>query len=219
MNNYLLDQSSNSRRRGILLFSGGFDSTLSAIVLASNNVELIGLTIDYPGRPKGEREAGKTLSEVLPFSQFLEVSIGGELPFIDSKYMSTCLEGWIPYRNVLFWSIAAHQAVLLNADFIAAGHDDEDDGKIFNDATNEFFVKLKEILRFSGNGNLNNSIDIVLPIAALTDKQLRSHFNNENINLLHKTWSCWRNGNTPCKQCYACNERDKFFSELNGIHK
>ena len=213
MNNYSLDRSSNTKRRGILLFSGGCDSTLSALILANSFVDLIGLTINYPGRPEGEKRAVKTLSQNLPFCDFLEVSIDGQFLFTDSTYESTCLEGWIPYRNILFWSIAAHQAVLLNANFIAAGHDDENDGKLFNDSTNEFFVKLREILRFSGN-SLNSSIEIILPIANSSDDQLRSLLDSENKELLLKTWSCWRNGKAPCEQCFACHERDRFLKEL-----
>lgn len=218
MNNSL-SQSPNTKRRGILLYSGGLDSTLSALVLEDSSVDLIGLTINYPGRPEGEKRAAKTLSKNLPFSEVLEVSIDGKFHFLDSTYKCTCFEGWIPYRNILFWSMAAHLAILLNADFIAAGHDGEGDGRIFNDATNDFFLKLKDILRFSGNGNLNTSIDIVLPIATSSDKQSHSRLNIQNLDLLLKTWSCWRNGETPCKQCYACEDRDKFFKELNGIHK
>ena len=213
----LAKQDLNKMRRGILLFSGGFDSTVAALILAGDQIDLIGLTIDYPGRPEGEKAAVKSLSTVLPFSTLLKVSIEGTSSTIGSNHEATSMEGWIPYRNILFWTIAAQKAVLLKADFIAGGHDEEDDGKVFNDAGKEFFIKLKDILKFSGNGNVDHSIDIVLPITSLTKEKLRSIVNDRIKDLLFQTWSCWRKGEVPCQQCFACKERQKYFMEMKSF--
>ena len=42
---------------GLVLFSGGLDSTLATIMIASKNVDLISFSIDFPGRPRGENVA------------------------------------------------------------------------------------------------------------------------------------------------------------------
>src|SRR5207249_10768735 len=70
-----------SKRRGVLLFSGGLDSTLSAITLLNQGTDLIALTIDYPSRPRREAYAARQLAQRLPFSNFIQVNLdtGGPL--------------------------------------------------------------------------------------------------------------------------------------------
>ena len=202
----------DTKRRGLLLYSGGLDSTISALILATEAVNLVGLSIDYPGRPHGEKLAVKAMSGMLPFSQVIEVSFNSNGLLTDSDYLCTSLEGWIPYRNLLFWSIAAHKAILLDADFVAGGHD-EFDGTVFNDASKDFFACLRQIVTFSGNNN--RTVNLELPILSVTDEHWYNIVNaDKNKELFRKTWSCWRDSTKPCNHCYACTKRETFFDEL-----
>src|ERR1043166_7703226 len=126
------------RRRGILLFSAGIDSTLAALILHKQGFELIALTIDYRDRPKGEIRATRALERELPFLTCVEVSLDTGGPLAKFPQRRGVDQGWIPYRNLLFWSIAAHKALVVDAEFVAAGHDD-DDGVTFSDASEDFF--------------------------------------------------------------------------------
>ena len=191
---------------------------LSAILLSSHETELIGLSINYPGRPRGEIRASRSLAQLLPFSTIIEVSIdtGDRLTMPLTKQGQ--FEGWIPHRNLLFWTIAANKAVCMNIDFIAAGHNKED-GNLFNDVSEEFFHKLKQIFRYSGNENLQHPLAIELPMMTAPEKGLRDIIKTERIlNLLKDTWSCWRDSNTHCGECYACMERRAFFQEIALDH-
>lgn len=214
----MLAKNPKTKRRGVLLYSGGIDSTISSIILACKEVELIGLSINYPGRPRGELLAAKTISKMLPFSEFIEVSLSSNTLLTDPNYVSTSFEGWIPYRNLLFWSIAAHKAMLRNADFIAGGHCDDDE-KVFTDASRDFFNKLADLLTFSGHNKFSHSLEIELPMFSLTDERLYAIINTgDNKELLYKTWSCWRDNAKPCQHCFACKEHRKFFNKLERIN-
>lgn len=201
-----------TRRRGILLFSGGIDSTLSALILNAQGVELIALTINYPGRPEGEIHATKAIQKELPFLMSVEVRLDTGGPLIKFPRGQNVDQGWIPYRNLLFWAIAAHKAVMLDADFVAAGHDD-DDGVAFTDASEEFFSGLSNILELTGTTRANQAVEIELPIYTASLDYLQT-ISAQHPKVMEMTWSCWVDGTHPCMSCYACKERQEFFSGL-----
>jgi 7-cyano-7-deazaguanine synthase len=200
------------RRRGILLFSGGIDSTLAALILQSQGVELIALTINYPNRPQGEIRATKALEKELPFVMSLDVSLdtGGSLAKFPLRHGLD--QGWIPYRNLLFWAIAAHKAVMLDADFVAAGHDD-DDGLAFSDASEDFFAGLRKLLKLTGSTKEKPAVDIELPIYTASLEYLQA-ISAQHPTIMDITWSCWLDATHPCTRCYACEERAEFFRGL-----
>jgi len=200
-------------RRGLLLFSGGIDSTLSAIILLDRGVELISLSVDYPGRPKGEIRATNAIRERLPFVQSVDVRLdtGGLLTKFPSG--QDIEKGWVPYRNLLFWAIAAHKAAMLDVGFVAAGHD-LNDGVAFSDASQQFFNQLKRLLKLSGRRSAL-SIDMELPLYRSSSQNLR-RIAARNHSILNLTWSCWLRQNKPCMKCYACKERIEFFRGLEN---
>lgn len=202
---------SKTRRRGVLLFSGGIDSALSAIVLGAQNVELIALTITYPRRPIREIRAARNVQRKLPFLAKYEVKLETGGPLVKFPRTESWRAGWIPYRNLLFWAIAAHKAVMLDADFIAAGHDD-DDAASFSDASPEFLAGLGHLLKFSGVNTANN-LAVELPVYTASLELLET-IARQNRKIIDMTWSCWRNGQKPCEMCHACNERQKFLRGL-----
>lgn len=198
--------------QGILLFSGGIDSTLAALMLAENKIKLIGLSINYTGRPNAEIEAAKKVSKYLPFSEYIEISINNKYLLTKSEYISTKYEGWIPYRNLLFWSIAANLAVLKDAKIIAAGHHSWD-GKTFNDASNNFFKYFSQILKYNGNNNFQFPIEVELPLLTSKERYI-DDIAIANKDIVKKTWSCWRDKKKPCMICKACTERSKYFGQI-----
>lgn len=199
-------------KSAILLFSGGIDSTLTALILTNRKTSLIGLSINYKGRPRKERDAAKEISKHLDLDDFIEISIDSNHSLTKPEFISTKYEGWIPYRNLLFWTIGANQAVLNNANIIAAGHHTWD-GHTFNDAGRDFFDNLSRILAANGNSKLPSSITFELPLLD-SKEEFIDEIAVANKDVLEKTWSCWRNMETPCYECYACNERREYFDEI-----
>jgi len=200
------------RRRGILLFSGGIDSTLAALILHAQGVELIALTINYPGRPQGEISATKALEKELPFLMSVNVSLDTGGPLAKFPLRQSVDQGWIPYRNLLFWGIAAHKAVMVDANFVAAGHDD-DDGVTFSDASEGFFSGLGELLKLTGSTRAQQAVEIELPIYTARLEYLQE-ISAQHREIMDITWSCWLDQAHPCLSCYACKEREKFVHGL-----
>lgn len=209
-----LSMNSSRRSRCVLLYSGGFDSTLAAILLAQEKIELIALSVDYSGRPRGERAAAHNLVPLLPFVDTVEVTVS-DGPMVHSG--ENAYEGWIPFRNLLFWSIAAHKAILFDAHAIAAGHTTSD-GRVYTDASQHFFRQLRKMMRFSGRIGIRAPLLVRLPLHTVEDKALMPII-SEHYDLLRQSWSCWRNDITPCNCCFACKERSIHDSKIERYMK
>ena len=132
------DGSSAARPRVLLLFSGGIDSTMAAVILAARRAsDSYALSILFPGQPEAEVAIARTLSTRLCFATFLEVTLQLHAPLLPGDGPES-YRGWIPYRNLVFWSIAAHTAARVGATLVAAGHE-RSDADDFSDASNAFF--------------------------------------------------------------------------------
>lgn len=200
------------RRHGLLLFSGGIDSTISAIILNARVTKLTALTVNYLGRPEGEIRAAKLIARKLRFHEHIEVTLntsGLLTKFPDGKGVR---RGWIPYRNLLFWSIAAHKALMLNVQFVAAGHTRKD-GIAFSDASPQFFTRLQHLFRFTGSDDGYGGIEIELPIYRTSETEQR-RIASEHWSIIRNTWSCWLGSCRPCMTCYACQDRRRFFKKV-----
>lgn len=196
-----------------MLFSGGVDSTIATLSLAKSGNVLTALSIDYFGRPKSEVFAARQLAARLPFDDYCEVTIGtGELLTIP-EHKSTKREGWIPYRNIMFWAIAAHKAVKLGVDFIAAGHDEVDEVD-YSDASKEYFSLLHNILRFDGSHNNMRELQMKLPAQNLSLESISQLLSDGSSEILDLTWSCWRDSPRPCGECLACRDRHQFLIDV-----
>lgn len=194
-------------KSAVLLYSGGADSTLCAMLLTDRGYAVHALSVLFAGRPAGEIAASKALAAELTFASLHEIRLGG---------LATGAPGWvggdhahheglIPYRNLIFWSLAANRAATVGAQAIAAGHT-RYDADSYDDAGPAFFDTLARSLRFSGLGPVGRGVEIVLPLAALTPSEMASLLLTHR-DFLRRTWSCWRDGDRPCGLCFACKER------------
>ena len=114
-------------------------------------------------------------------------------------------EGLVPFRNLMFWSLAANRAAAVGATAIAAGHT-RYDAESYDDAGPAFFETLAKSLRFSGLGPAGRDLAILLPLAEMSNAELAAQLVARR-EFLRRTWSCWRDGETPCGTCFACTER------------
>ena len=194
-------------KSAVLLYSGGADSTLCALLLRERGWTVHALSIGYEGRPAGEIAAAAALASGLAFASFREMSLGGLAKgtpsWVDGGRAQD--EGLVPYRNLVFWSLAANRAASVGANAIAAGHTSYDAAD-YDDASPAFFDALAKSLRFSGLGAMGRELEIVLPLASLTAQAMADELLRHR-ELLRRSWSCWRNGDKPCGECYACKER------------
>src|SRR5581483_8570971 len=102
---------------GVLLFSGGADSTLLAHSLIRRGKRMIGLSIDFPDRPAAEIATAKRIGERIGLAEHLTIRL--DLPWHAIRGESGGNnEGWFPHRNLMFLGLALHTAEIRGADFI-----------------------------------------------------------------------------------------------------
>jgi 7-cyano-7-deazaguanine synthase len=202
--------------RAVLLFSGGFDSTLVGLVLKSAKVHTIAVTIDYPTRPPGERVRCERLSRALQLDEHITVDI----PLVDLRTSENAWqedkhEAWFPYRNLIFFGVAAHIAHYNSCDTIASGIRVWD-SPYYDDATPEYFMSLSHLMEFSGRSSASRKLNLYLPLISSHELAGQALQIDEWRDVLLETWSCWRNGDEPCRTCVPCVSRQRFINEIDG---
>jgi 7-cyano-7-deazaguanine synthase len=199
----------------VLLYSGGIDSTLVALHLADRGWNVHALSIQYDHRPAEEVRAARRVARALPFASWHEIAvrglaIGPPPAARGAAKDRASLEGVIAHRNIVFWSLAANRARALGATAIAAGHTRED-ARSYTDAAPAFFDALAPLLASSGVAGLGR-LDLLLPLRELPARHWRA-FARRRRDLFDSTWSCWRDGAAPCRQCFACVQRNRFLGD------
>jgi 7-cyano-7-deazaguanine synthase len=194
-------------KSAVLLYSGGADSTLCAMLLRERGVDVHALSVTYQGRPAGETRAAAALAKELAFASHHEMRLDGMSvgapAWLEGGRADH--EGVVPYRNLMFWALAANRAASVGADAVAAGHT-RYDAESYDDAGPAFFDALAKSFAFSGLGPKGRALSIELPLASLSPDEMASLLLRHR-EFLRRTWSCWRDGAAPCGVCFACKER------------
>lgn len=199
--------------RCVLLFSGGIDSTLCALQLADEGHEVHALSVQYDRRPRAEVRAARRLAGALEFASRHEIRLRGLAfgppPGAPSGVAS--LEGVIAHRNLVFWSLAANRAAAIGASAVAAGHTKED-ARTYTDAAPSFFRGVRTLLARSGVPSPGGAqLATRLPMQEFPARHWRD-VARRHADVIEQTWSCWRDGPTPCGECFACRQRGQFLS-------
>ena len=207
-----------NREKVISLLSGGIDSAVALYWADHNSYEVIALSFDYDFRPEQEKKAVKKLVDTLNI-KLIEVPIKYMKEAIDLRIegfpIPTAVhapEGFIPSRNLVFYSIASYFAEIYDCKTIIGGHISVDPIK-FPDAAPNFFRTLEKLINQGKHNKDKSTIKILLPLSKMTKKDV--------INLGHElsvpfewTWSCYSDGEQPCGKCSSCRKRDEAFIDL-----
>lgn len=196
-------------RDGILLASGGLDSTTLAYWLVKEGIKFVPLFIDY-GQHCANTEL-ETLKSVLPKSHTDKieiVDIKSIYKYSQSRFIQpgdlwydtiTADDLYIPYRNVLILTVAASFAQTLGyanvySAFINSNHAKE------IDCSNEFFDRMESILKEFG------AVKINMPF--------RNYSKYEVVKIgisldapIGATFSCQASPVVPCGACPNCVDR------------
>ena len=194
---------------GVLLASGGMDSTVMAYDLAEKGKNIILLFIDY-GQHCVEKEL-ETLKYVLPERYKNNIRIiqirdvykesGSRMIVEANLWVDTIVvdDLYLPYRNLLFLSVASAYAQSIGTKsvysaFINSNHASE------IDCSMEFFTKLEELL------NVYNSVKINMPYREMSKVEVAKL----GLRLkapIASTYSCQVNSQNPCGACPNCVDR------------
>jgi 7-cyano-7-deazaguanine synthase len=194
---------------GILLASGGLDSTTMAYWLQSQGVDFVPLFINY-GQHCAETEF-KTLKKVLPpsYADKIEtVDVQSIYKKSSSKFIKpadlwvdeiTAEDLYIPYRNVLLLTIGATFAQTVNLSNVYSAFINSNHAKEI-DCSNEFFEKMEGMLIDYG------SVKINMPFRYYTKYEVAKIGIKLGASIGH-TFSCQASPIVPCGACPNCVDR------------
>jgi 7-cyano-7-deazaguanine synthase len=207
------------RTTALVMLSGGLDSATCLYWAKKNFSEVSVITFNYYNRLENEKRAAVELARRVNIVNFLEIDIPFIKEFSDfynGNHPTPGYDGrwgsYVPARNLIFYSIAAHYAEFLNIKWIIGGHNIHD-GTFFIDATKDYIEKLNLLIKRGCLFCNDDPCMILIPLAELDRKTII----NLAIELkvpIELTWSCHNKGKTHCGQCYACLQRIEAFRYL-----
>lgn len=203
---------------GLLLASGGMDSTVLAYKLEKENKNIIILFIDY-GQHCKEKEY-KTLLEVIPkkYKENVRIIKIGDVYRESNSRMLVEANLWednvvaedmyLPYRNILFISLASAYAQSMGIKDVYTAFINSNHAKEI-DCSMEFFTKLESLLFEYG------SIKINMPFREMTKTEV-AKLGIELYAPIETTYSCQVNSETPCGACPNCVDRLNAMNNILG---
>ncbi len=208
-----LVHTNNVSKKAIILLSGGIDSATALYWAVKNDFKVIALSINYKWRPKKEVLATKTLAELLNIP-LIEVSAPYIQDAVDLRMDGYSVpsathapQGYIPLRNLVFYSIAAYYAAIYGCQFVIGGHL-KDDTEKFNDTSNIFFERLEKLIDISKHSKDKSKIEFLFPFSRKSKAEVIKIAQELEVPI-DQTWSCYGDYEIPCGRCIPCMNRKK----------
>ena len=213
---------------GLVILSGGLDSTVCMALAARDTDRLLALTFDYGQRHRVELECaarvaahygaehlvvtldasrwgGSALTD--PTIEIPEAAPGSDADAIPVTY--------VPARNLVFLAVAMGVSEARGADVVYLGVNALDYSG-YPDCRPAFVEAFRAVAAVGQKRGLEGRpVDIRTPLVDLTKAEI--------IRLaldlgapIELTWSCYRAGPDPCGACDACQLRARGFAEAGA---
>ena len=219
INEKLFSHSLDINKRAIVLLSGGIDSATALFWAINEGYDPIALTINYNWRPEQEINATKKLAGLVDI-KLLEINtpfIAQATDLLSEGYpvpvALNAPEGYIPQRNLIFYSIAAYFAEIYGCKWIIGGHI-LDDVSIFSDTKPSFFKSLEKQIKGSKHEHDLTEIKLLFPLVNMNKVEVIKLAKELKVPL-EITWSCYQDIEKPCGKCKSCQKREEAFKALN----
>jgi len=203
------------KKKALIIASSGLDSTVCIGWALKQGFEVELLHFQY--RCRAEKREERAIKEIADFynlplhfvstdifqnvikhSRLTNPNENGDLVKTNKGEASAELAWeWVPARNLIFMSIAAGFAEGHKFDYIILGGNLEESGA-YPDNELIFQKKFAEILPYALN--LNNEVEVLVPIASLMKHEIIKLGLDLKVPL-HLTWSCYEDRETPCQLC------------------
>lgn len=205
--------------RALVLLSGGVDSAVALWWAQDRGWDVGPLTFDYYGRPKRERTAIEALVKRAKVGPVRTV----DLPFLrevddlrPSGFQNPALnespEGYIPARNLIFYSLGAYYAELDGVRYLVGGHNGTDP-ESFPDASPKFFDHLNRLLGMSLWSYARAPVEVVIPLSGKSKEEVLRLGQRLGVPF-ELTWSCYWDQDVHCGTCVSCRERREAFDAI-----
>lgn len=210
--------------KALVMLSGGLDSA-TCLYWAKERYDVSAITFNYFGRLEREKTAAAAIAKKAGVASPVEIDVSflkeASDFFRDGGNSSSNRFGagsdmqaasYVPARNMIFYSIAAHYAEYMGVRWIIGGHNSHD-VSFFKDASKSYIEKMNALFREGCLLCDGKAYEVVLPLA---DKD-RAGVIKLAMDLgvpIELTWSCHRQGPSHCGQCYACRQRLEAFGSL-----
>ena len=203
---------------GLLLASGGLDSTVLAYKLRDEGKQILILFLDYGQHC--EKKEFDTLNNVIPleYKENIRVIKLGDVYKESNSRMIKEANLWkdtvvaedlyLPYRNLLFLSIASAYAQSLGIKTVYTAFINSNHAKEI-DCSMEFFNRLESLLYEYG------SIKVSTPFRELSKTEV-ARLGIKHKVPIEKTYSCQVNSKNPCGACPNCVDR---ITAMNNLWK
>jgi 7-cyano-7-deazaguanine synthase len=205
--------------RAIVLLSGGVDSAVALWWARTQGWDVHPLTFNYFGRPRREQTAIEALVEEAGVQPIRSI----DLPFLKevddlrsaglaNPILRDSPEGYIPARNLIFYSLAAYYAELDGTRYLVGGHNGTDP-ESFPDASPKFFDFLNSVLHLSLWSYDQSPVQIVVPLGGKSKADVLRMGQDLGVPF-ELTWSCYWDRDVHCGRCGSCRERREAFAAL-----
>ena len=202
--------------RAIVLLSGGVDSAVALWWAKGRGWDVEPLTFSYFGRPRNEDVA----IDALVVRAGVRPPRHVDLPFLKevddlrkegfgNRVLVDSPEGYIPARNLIFYSLAAYFAEIEGIRYLVGGHNGIDP-KTFPDSSPDFFGHVNSLYRLGLWSYGKAPVAIKLPLAGKPKEEVVGMGRDLGVPF-DRTWSCYFEGAKHCGRCPSCLERKAAF--------
>ncbi len=201
------------------MLSGGLDSATCLYWAKEKFADVSAITFNYFGRLVQEKRAAAELAKGAGVTELIKVDLSfvkeasdfynGRLKKQDSEARWS---SYVPARNLMFYSIAAHYAEYLGARWIVGGHNLHD-AMFFKDVSSGYIGRLNALLKEGCLLCDGRAYQVLLPLARMNRKQI-VRLAIKLKTPVGQTWSCHMQGKAHCGRCYACKQRLEAFGSL-----
>lgn len=211
-----------SKKRGVLLLSGGVDSATALYYALDKGYEIDALIFDYGQKNRGEIESAKIIAKdrgVRYRLIKLDLSWGGsalldqsiELPLGDLN-REDIPASYVPSRNIIFLSIALSYAEVKLFDEIFIGANAVDYSG-YPDCRPSFIEAFQRVIETgTKSGVKGKAVKLSTPLLDLKKSEIISLGSSLGVPF-KLTSSCYKGGERPCMECDSCLIREKGFKE------
>jgi 7-cyano-7-deazaguanine synthase len=214
------------KKKAVILFSGGLDSTTCLAIAKSQGFDCYALSFNFGQKHKVELEAAKAIAQLMCVKEHKILPLAlhelGGSSLTDAaqsvpdyqESMNEIPSTYVPARNTVFLSIALGWAEVLGAFDIFIGANDVDYSG-YPDCRPEYLKAFETVANLATKAGVEgNHFRINAPLLHLTKAEIVKKGNELGIDY-GLTVSCYRADaeGRACGKCDSCTFRKKGFQE------